>query len=121
MVVDDHNLKGSYNSSYKSRCWAMVVDDHNLKGSYNSSYKSRCWAMVVDDHNLKGSYNTACFQPTRTRGVTDHNLKASASEIKLKINPKMKTLISLLLLCLVSACSSQKLTMHEANIHYADK
>lgn len=33
----------------------------------------------------------------------------------------MKTLISLLLLCLVSACSSQKLTMHEANIHYADK
>jgi hypothetical protein len=34
---------------------------------------------------------------------------------------QMKTLISLLLLCLVSACSSQKLTMHEANIHYADK
>ena len=33
----------------------------------------------------------------------------------------MKTLIAILFLCLVSACSSQKLTMHEANIHYADK
>ena len=33
----------------------------------------------------------------------------------------MKTLLALLLLCLVSACSSQKLTMHDANIHYEDK
>ena len=34
----------------------------------------------------------------------------------------MKTLIAILLLCLVSACGGNKaLTMHEANIHYEDK
>ena len=56
-VVNDLNLKGSYNEVNKMAKMESVVNDLNLKGSYNNNPEMSIVENVVNDLNLKGSYN----------------------------------------------------------------